>query len=135
MQWVRRPDVSRRPGRRPRSIQVFQRAFVTWVAAKEAAGMPKEEPRSKVHYTDEDLFAAFDEVRRRNGGKMPSRSEFGAIRHRIVAEREAAAAAGADETLESRAFPTDMTCLMRAGGWLRFHEAYKAWKEADGAGS
>lgn len=128
MQWVRRPDVRRRPGRRPRSIQVFQGAFATWTAAKEAAGMPREEPRSKVHYPDEELFRAFDEVRRRNGGKMPSRSEFGAIRRQIVAEREAAAAAGAGEPVESRAFPTDMTCLMRAGGWLKFHEAYEAWE-------
>ena len=56
MQWVRRPDVRQRDGRRPRSIQVFQSAFVTWVAAKEAAGMPREEPRSKVHYTDEELY-------------------------------------------------------------------------------
>jgi hypothetical protein len=130
MQWVRRPDVRRRPGRRPRSIQVFQGAFATWVAAKEAAGMPREEPRSKAHYTDEDLFVALDEARRRNGGKLPSRTEFAAIRRQIIAEREAAAA-DQGEAVPSRAFPTDMTCLQRAGGrWLQFHADYERWKAA-----
>jgi hypothetical protein len=130
MQWVRRPDVRRRPGRRPRSIQVFQSAFATWVAAKEAAGMPREEPRSKVHYTDEDLFVAFDEVRRQNGGRLPSRTEFAAIRRQIIAEREAAAA-DQGEPGPSRAFPTDMTCLQRVGGrWLQFHADYEKWKAA-----
>jgi hypothetical protein len=134
MQWARRPDVTRRPGRRPRSIGAFQRAFEKWTDAVSAAGLEPSEARLRPQYSDGYLFRSFDEVRRRNNGRMPSRSEFSSIRRQIIVEREAAAVAtsatGATEPVEKRAFPTDATCLIRAGGWVKFGESYKEWKAA-----
>jgi len=39
LSWVRREDVRRRPGRRPRSVLVFQRLFGSYSAALVAAGL------------------------------------------------------------------------------------------------
>lgn len=139
MQWVRRPDVACRPGRRPRAIGSFQRAFGSWTDAVSAAGLDPHQSRLRPQFSDEQLFRCFDEVRRRNDGQMPSRTVFSTIRREIIAEREAAAASsetGVDETPGPSSFPTDVTCLTRTGGsWVKFREAYKEWKASDGDAS
>src|SRR6185312_2521191 len=135
MQWVRRPDVALRPGRRPRAIGSFQRAFGSWVEAVSAAGLSPHQSRLRPQYSDEHLFRSFDEVRQRNNGRMPSRTVFSTIRREIIAEREAAAASEAGvEPVELMGFPTDVTCLMRTGGsWVKFGGAYKEWEATCGS--
>jgi len=98
--WSRRPDVRRRPGRRPRSQPVFDRLYGGWMNALRAGGFIVGEgaldaPDSTIvragHYfqTDDEIKAGLCEVAARLG-RPPRTTEYPNVRRQILEESRAA---------------------------------------------
>jgi hypothetical protein len=135
MLWIRRPDVTRRPGRRPRSIASFQRAFGGWVAALEAAGLARDtidgRPFMNGHkstYSNEDLFRAALQISERIDGRIPTVTEFSAERQKILKEDASKKKMKMSrKPATTRLLPSYNTCSMRFGSWNKFRAAFKEW--------
>ena len=123
--WERRPDVRRRPGRRPRDIRVFGR-FGGWLAVKNAVLRGEDPPRgadqrelrtgmkmiSGRAYTEAELIEAILLVRDRLG-RVPRSSDYEREREAIL---EAELSGLADDT-PRRAMPSYGMLIGRYGSW------------------
>lgn len=122
--WCRRPDVRRRPGRRPHSQNPFYRLFDGWADALVAAGLAEEgeitgpvlripdyslRSRAGYRWTDEQLAEGLRTIAARLG-HPPTTGEYPRERERLIAEREEAG-----EPL--RAFPSIAVIINRHRFW------------------
>jgi hypothetical protein len=102
--WAKRPDVRRRPGRRPHSQTPFDRLFDGWASVLVAAGLAQEganvgrankvpgaSTRSRTGYgwTEEQLGDALRTIAARLG-RSPKTTEYAREREDLLAEREEA---------------------------------------------
>ena len=122
--WSRRPDVRRRPGRRPHSQSPFSRNFERWADVLVAAGLakpgevtgpvlrtPDASVRSTagVRWAEEQLAEALRTIAERLG-HSPNTGEFPRERERLIAEQE-------DSGKPVRPFPSLPSILTRFGSW------------------
>lgn len=138
--WARRPDVRRRPGRRPKSQNVFERLFGGYREALVAAGMASEDgtgvpistlQRSGKNYrwADEDLMRALEEVIAFMAiDRFPSCGEYTRAREQIL-ERERAG------NPFPRRIPSMNGFQRRFGGWRKTEEFYARWRSGHREGS
>ncbi len=128
MCWARRPDVQSRPGRRPRSQNVFDRAFGGWRQAMAAAGLVRDDGTGApmlyedgrraagYRYRDQHFEAALLEVIDRRGAEtLPSPGAYDRTRREILDGE-------ADAGLPPRAFPGASTVTRRYGSWRAARE-------------
>ena len=118
MGWVQRPDVRARPGRRPASVQPFNR-FGGWDAAKRAAllgedppcGLSKTvvTPTKGFRYSDEEIAEAIQRVGDRVA-RVPRLADYKRHREAIFGEDHAA---GRDP----QPLPCVAVILARYPGW------------------
>ena len=117
--WVQRPDVRRRPGRRPLTATPFVRFFGSYMGALAAAGLTSETVQAYAGsdmrvrttayaYSDEEFAAALCEVRDLLG-RVPRSNKYMRAREEIIAE---SFAAGAPRTI-----PSYGAYLKRYGSW------------------
>ncbi len=125
--WARRPEVRRRPGSRPQSQSPFDRAFGSFPAALEAAGLKEPgvphvngRPLRGYGYSSDELFSFLDEVVQRLGG-FPVGKDFNRERDRILEERTNARTA-------THGLPSYNVYHRRFGGWPAARAAYEAWR-------
>jgi hypothetical protein len=120
--WVNRPDVHKRPGRRPRSIHPIQRLVGSWLGALRAAELVPGDPdhglisliglrRAEYRVSDEALRAGLREVAKRIG-RSPRVAEY--TRERTLIYEETAAAG------TPRALP----------GYATFNRRFRQWDDA-----
>lgn len=122
--WSRRPDVRRRPGRRPHSQSPFDRNFDRWADVLVAAGLVEEgeitgpvlrTPDMSVRsagayrWTDEHLVEALRTIAQRLG-HSPNTGEYPRERERLIAEQEQSGE-------PVRPFPSMPSILTRYGSW------------------
>jgi hypothetical protein len=120
LSWARRPDVRRRPGRRPRSFTPFTTLFGGYTEALKAAGLlpgeggdVPEAPRlrpAKYAYTNAELIEAIQLVAGRLG-YPPTVTDYLNERFAIIGE--------AHRNGHARALPTYHTIINRFGSWER----------------
>ena len=136
VRWAKRPDVRRRPGRRPQSQRAFGRLFQGWFDVLVQAGLarsaaktgqprgqqaepPRPGSRGRIYsrsgygYTPAQVRAALQEVARRLGKRSFKQDDFVRERSAIFAEED-----GAGGPL--RAFPSLSS----------IHNRYPTWDEA-----
>lgn len=117
--WVTRPDVRRRPGRRPMTDTPFIRLFGSFLVALAAAGLTSETVQAYTScdmsvrtaayaYAEDDYASALREVRDRIGS-VPRSNKYMRAREEIIAE---SFAAGAPRTI-----PSYGAILKRYGSW------------------
>ena len=133
LSWARRPEVKRRPGsRRPASQPPIDRLFGGWLEALKAAGLVDDRgtgaPRGTglrtghgYRYTDEQLYAAMEELAELDGGRLPSTARFNHLRAEVLAEEAAAGEA-------PRAFPSWGVLSRRFGSWPKARHALEQWQ-------
>lgn len=117
LHWARRPDVRRRRGARPKSQGPFERVFGGWtetltaagLVEATAAGVPTSTGRA-YRYSDQQLFAALEEISTALGGVFPSTPDLARERQRIL---EAHAATGSPP----RCLPSHGVFVRRFGSW------------------
>lgn len=122
--WSRRPDVRRRPGRRPHSQSPFDRNFERWAEVLAVAGLARageitgpvlHAPDSSVRsagayrWTDEQLMEALRTIVERLG-HPPNTGEFPRERERLIAEQESSGE-------PVRPFPSLSSILNRFCSW------------------
>ncbi len=122
--WSRRPDIRRRPGRRPHSQAPFNRNFARWADVLVAAGLANEgeitgpvlrvpdasmRSRSGYRWADEQLTEALRTIASRLG-RSPNTSEYPRERERLIAEQE-------DSGQPPRPFPSLPVILNRFQSW------------------
>jgi HNH endonuclease len=135
LNWARRSDVRKRPGRRPASQNVFERLFGGYIEALKAAGMAREDgtgaplstlQRSGKNYrwSDEDLMRAISEVIEFVGeDRFPTCGEYARVREQILeCERE--------QGPVTRAIPSMNGFQRRFGGWRKTAEFHERWRSA-----
>lgn len=122
--WSRRPDVRRRPGRRPQSQSPFTRNFHRWADVLVAAGLAEEgevtgpvlrapdasvRSTAGIRWADEQLVDALRTIAGRLGHSANT-SEYPRERERLIAEQE-------DSGEPVRPFPSLPTILNRYRSW------------------
>jgi hypothetical protein len=124
--WAARPDVRRRPGRRPISTNPIVRLFGSFGNGIVAAGLLSDSARATVlpngvvraygwKTTDEQVKAAMAEVCERVG-RVPRSTEYGHVRAQIIAESLA--------TGQPRTIPAVPTLLRLYGSWNKTLAAF-----------
>ena len=133
--WSRQPAVRRRPGRRPRSQIPFDR-LGGWreVKRRVIGGDAGDAERAIVaagadghgyRYTDEEIFAAAEEIIARLGGKTdwPTIAQWGRERKAILAEER-------ERGVPPRAIPGAGVLQERFGRWLQARHFYEEARKA-----
>jgi hypothetical protein len=126
--WARRPDVRRRPGRRPRSQGPYDRLFGSWNAVLREIGVVSSDlttgaavggreagvsvPPRAARYTSDDFHAALEEVATRLG-RSPKSHEYHDERLLIFRDEQA-------KNLPPRAMPSASVIF----------KVYASWDEA-----
>jgi hypothetical protein len=133
LNWARSLEVRRRPGRRPRSQNVFERNFDGSPEALIAAGLASEDgsgvpvstlQRSGRNYrwSDEELMAALTEAIDYYDGRFPSSGEYTRFRE---LQREAEVG-----QLAPPRIPAMKGYQRRFGGWGKTQAFYWEWLRA-----
>lgn len=133
LNWARSPEVRKRPGRRPRSQNVFERNFGGYPPALVAAGLAGADgtgvPMSTLQrsgrnyrWSDGELMAALAEAIDYYEGRFPTCGEY--TRYRELRLEESA-----DKDAPPR-IPAMNGYQRRFGGWGKTHAFYWEWLEA-----